>query len=203
VGVVTRHRAAWLIPLPLAVASWLGAHSLAYWLVSPGGAGHMGVHAVSGHGHLGYAPALVLLGLALLVAGVMVCVGEGLRGRRPSPPPVRLFVLLPPVGFGLQEHLERFVATGGIPHDLVVEPAFLVGLALQLPFAVAALLLAHLLGALGRGIGRVLARSLAFRRPVPVVPFSLLRLPASATLVTRSVLALGHGPRAPPTGSGW
>lgn len=202
-GVVTRTRAAWLIPLPLAVASWLAAHSLAYWLVSPGRAGHMGLHAVSGHGHLGYAPALALLGLALLAAGVMVCVGDGLRGRRPSLPPVGLFVLLPPVGFGLQEHLERLVETGGIPHDLVVEPAFVVGLALQLPFAVAALLLAHVVSALGFGIGRALARSLAFRRPVPVVPSCLLRLPASATPVTRSVLVLGHGPRAPPTGSRW
>jgi hypothetical protein len=82
----------------------------------------------------------------------------------------------------------------------VLEPAFLVGLALQLPFAIAALLLAHALNALGFWLGRALARTLAFRRVVPVVPPSLLRLPASPTLVTRSVLALGHGPRAPPAG---
>jgi hypothetical protein len=197
---VIRHRAAWLIPLPLAVASWLGAHSLAYWLVSPGGAEHMGRHAVSGHGHLGYAPALALWGLALVVVGVLVCVGEGLRGRRPSLPPLRLFVLLPPVGFIAQEPLERLVGTGGVPHTPVLEPAFLVGLALQLPFAIAALLLAHALKALGFWVGRALARSVPFGRVVPVVPPSLLRLPASATLVTRSVLALGHGPRAPPAG---
>jgi hypothetical protein len=194
-----RHRAAWLMPLPLAVASWLGAHSLAYWLVSPGGAEHMGRHAVSGH-HLGYAPALVLLGSALLVVGLLVCVGGGLLGRRPSLPPLGLFVLVPPVGFVVQEHLERLLGTGGVPHHLVLEPAFLVGLALQLPFAIAALLLAHTLNALGLWVGRALARSVAFRRVVPVVPPSLLRLPASATLVTRSVLALGHGPRAPPAG---
>jgi hypothetical protein len=160
----------------------------------------MGLHTVSGHGYLGYAPALALWGSALLVAGLLLCVGEGLRGRRPSPPPVRLFVLLPPVGFALQEHLERLLGTGGIPHDLVLEPTFLVGLALQLPFAIAALLLAHALNALGFGIGRALARTLAFRRPVSGAPPSVLRLPASATLVTHSVLALGHGPRAPPAG---
>ncbi len=160
----------------------------------------MGRHVVSGHGHLGYAPALVLWGLALVVVGLLVCVGEGLRGRRPSLPPLRLFLLLPPLGFVAQEHLERLLGTGGVPHQLVLEPAFLVGLALQLPCAIAALLLAHALNTLGFWLGRALARSVAFRRVVPVVPPSLLRLPASATLVSRSVLALGHGPRAPPAG---
>lgn len=193
-----RHRAAWLIPLPLVVASWLGAHSLAYWLVSPGGTGHMALHTVSGHGYMGYAPALAVWGLALVLAGLVLCVGDGLRGRRPSPPPLRVFVLLPPVGFAAQEHLERLIGTGGMPHDLMLEPTFLVGLALQLPFALAALLVAHALNALGLGIGRALARLLTSPRQVPGVPLSLLWRPASVALITPSVLALGHGPRAPP-----
>jgi hypothetical protein len=193
-----RHRAAWLIPLPLVVASWLGAHSLAYWLVSPGGTGHMALHAVSGHGYLGYAPALAVWGLALVLAGLVLSVGDGLRGRRPSPPRMRVFMLLPPVGFAVQEHLERLIGTGGIPHDLVLDPTFLVGLALQLPFAVAALLVAHALTALGFGIGRALARLLSFRRQLPRLPPLPVRVPASVALVSPSVLALGHGPRAPP-----
>ena len=193
-----RHRAAWLIPLPLVVASWLGAHSLAYWLVSPGGTGHMALHTVSGHGYLGYAPALSVWGLALVLAGLLLCVGDGLRDRRPSPPPVRVFMLLPPIGFAVQEHLERLIGTGGIPHDLVLEPTFLVGLALQLPFALTALLVAHALTALGFGIGRALARLLSFRRKLPRLPPLPLRRPASVALVSPSVLALGQGPRAPP-----
>jgi|SRR5215211_1074629 len=194
-----RYRAAWLIPLPLVVASWLGAHSLAYWLVSPGGTGHMALHTVSGHGYLGYAPALAVWGLALVLAGLVLSVGDGVRGRRPSPPPLRVLVLLPSVGFAVQEHLERLIGTGSIAHDLVPEPAFLVGLALQLPFAVAALLVAHALTALGFGIGRALARLLILPRQVPALPPLPLRSPASAALVTPSVLALGHGPRAPPS----
>src|ERR671923_148664 len=145
-GFVMKRRAAWLIPLPLAVSSWLGAHCMAYWLVSPAGEHHhMGLHAESGHAYLGYTPAIVLWGLALVVAGLLLCVSEGLRGRRPSRPPTRLFVMLPPVGFVMQEHLERLIGTGAIPHDLMLEPTFVVGLALQLPFALAALLHSTLL----------------------------------------------------------
>ena len=195
---MTRRRAAWVISLPLAVASWLGAHCLAYWLVSPGGEQHMGMHAEHGHAWLGYTPALAVWGLTLVVAGVVLCVGDGLRGRRPSDPPLRLFALLPPAAFVAQEHIERLVGTGSITYDLLVEPTFLVGLALQLPFAVAALLLTRALYALGFGLGRVLAGRLAVGRPLRHGPPALLRRPASVALVSPSVLALGHGQRAPP-----
>jgi hypothetical protein len=197
--VMRGRRAAWLLSLPLAVASWLGAHCFAYWLVSPGGERHMGLHAEHGHAYLGYTPAVATWGLALVLAGLVLCIGEGLRGRRPSPPPLKLFALLPPAGFAVQEHLERLVGTGAIPHDLVTEPTFLVGLALQLPFALVALLLAHALHALGFGFGRVAARALAPHGPVSVTPPRLLLgRRAPAILITPSVLAPGHGPRAPP-----
>jgi hypothetical protein len=191
-------RAAWMIALPLAVASWLGAHCLAYWLVAPAGEHHMGLHAQSGHAYLGYTPAILVWGLALVVAGLLLCVGYGLRGSRPSPPSLRLFVLVPPIGFTVQEHLERLIGTGGVPPDIVLEPTFLVGLALQLPLTLAALLLAHALSGAGFALGRMLAPKLAPLRPHRVTPTSPHRLPAAATPITPSVLAIGHGPRAPP-----
>jgi hypothetical protein len=193
-----RDRGAWLIPLPLAVTSWFGAHCLAYWLVSPAGERHMGMHAADGHAYLGYTPAVALWGLALLLTGLVVCVWAGLRGERRTPPPVRLFVLLPPVGFALQEHLERLIGTGGVPLDLVLEPTFVTGLALQLPFAVAALLLAHALSAIGFGVGRALSNRLVLRRRMPSAPAPRLRLAPLAAAATSAVLAPGHGPRAPP-----
>jgi hypothetical protein len=195
-------RAGGLISLSLAVASWLGAHCFAYWLVSPPAEQHMGLHAERGHAYLGYTPAIVIWGLAFVLAGLILCVAEGVRGRRPSRPPLRLFALLPPIGFTVQEHLERLIATGGIPHDLWTEPTFLVGLALQLPFALAALLVAYGLHSLGFGLGCALSRTLALPRPVRSAPPSVLRVPAPAALITTSVLAPGHGPRAPPA-AGW
>jgi hypothetical protein len=191
-------RAAWLISLPLAVASWLGAHCFAYWLVSPGAAHQMGLHTESGHEYLGYIPALGLWALALILAGLVLCVGEALRGHRPAQPPLRLFALLPPVGFAVQEHLERFLGTGGIPHDLVTEPTFVVGLALQLPFALGALLVAYALHALGFGFGRTVAAVLALHRPRLYAASEHVRLAAQVRLVAASVLAPGHRPRAPP-----
>jgi hypothetical protein len=193
-----RHRAAWLIPLPLAVISWLGAHCVAYWLVSPGGEHQMGLHASDGHAYLGYTPAIALWGLVLLLTGLALCVWAGLRGGRRTPPPVRLFALLPPVGFTLQEHIERLIGTGSVPPDLVLEPTFIAGLALQLPFAVVALLLAHALGAIGFGIGRALARRLALPRRMRGATAPHLRFPARALGAAGAVLAPGHAPRAPP-----
>jgi hypothetical protein len=200
---MTRRRAAWLISLPLAVASWLGAHCLAYWLVSPGGESEMAFHAERGHTYLGYMPAIAVWWLTLVLAGLLLCVGEGVRGSRPARPPFRLFAILPPIGFTAQEYLERLIASGAVPLDLVLKPAFLVGLALQLPFALGALLLAYALRELGFGLGRAVARELALRRPFRYyAPHSVLPLPPGETPPAASVLALGHGPRAPPAAAG-
>ena len=191
-----------LVAIPLATASWLGAHCLAYWLVPPGAEHQMGMHAEHGHAWLGYGPALAIWGLTVVVAGLVLCVSEGLRGHRSGRPPALLFALLPSAGFVLQEHAERLIASGSIPGGLVVEPVFLVGLALQVPFAVAALLLTRALYGLGFGAGHALATGTpTVGRPLRHGPPSLPLRPASATLVRPSVLALGHGQRAPPATS--
>jgi hypothetical protein len=195
--------AAWVIAVPLAVASWLGAHCLGYALVAPGAEGGMAMHAEHGHAWLGYTPALAVWGLAVLMAGLVLCVGEGLRGRTPARPPVLLFGLLPPVGFAVQEHLERLISSGSVPHDLVLEPTFLLGFALQLPFAVAALLLTRALYTLGFSLGVALAGRHAVGRPPLHGPTLPVSLPAAPAPVSPSVLASGHGPRAPPAARRW
>jgi uncharacterized protein YuzE len=67
---------------PLTLASWLGADCLAYWLVAPGAEHRMGMHAEHGHAWLGYTPALAVWALTVVVAGLVLCVGAGLRGHR-------------------------------------------------------------------------------------------------------------------------
>jgi hypothetical protein len=196
-----QRKAAWLIALPVATASWLTAHCLAYVLVPQDGAEHTHHHGEAGHAYFGSMPVLIAAGVTLLAAGLVLCVAEGLRGRpRASRPRAGLFALLPPLGFVVQEHVEHLIAAGSLPHDLATEPTFLVGLALQLPFALGALLATHALYSLGYGLGRLLACRLQVRRPASRSPLSVLRLHAPF-LVVASVLAAGHGPRAPPAGA--
>jgi hypothetical protein len=195
---MTGRVAAGVIAIPLAIASWLGAHCLAYWLVPPGSEQDMGMHAEHGHAWLGYTPAVAIWGLAFVIAGLVLCVSAGLRGGRSTRPPLRLFALLPPAGFAVQEHAERLIASGSIPHDLIVEPTFVLGLALQLPFALVALLVTRALYAVGFGLGRVLTGELLLARRLRLRLPTLVCRPASVTLVGPSVIALGHGQRAPP-----
>lgn len=193
-----KRHVALLVALPFAAAAWLSAHCLAYMLVAPGGEEQMHLHAENGHVYFGYGPAFVAFGLTLTLVGLVLSVGEGMSRRPAARAPASLFALLPPVGFTVQEHLEHAIGSGTAPFDVITEPVFLAGLALQLPFAFGAWILTRAVQRFGYGLGRGLARELGVVRPAPFAPPSLVRLPSSATLISPSVLALGRGQRAPP-----
>jgi hypothetical protein len=160
--------APWLVSIPFMAAGCLAAHALAYHLISP---------PRERHGYLAYAPLVLGLLGAVAVAGVVR------RGRTASP---LVFAALPPLAFTVQEHAERLqlVAT---------EPAFLVGLLLQLPFALAALVTARAFLGLADLVIDVITRRPAARRaplvPRPVASFHAPRL---------SPLAAARSSRAPP-----
>ncbi len=83
-------RAAWLVALPVAAASWLTAHCLAYVLVPPAHGGAMHDHMEESHNWFASMPVLVAAGVTVLAAGLVLCVGEGLRGgpaRAQAPAP--------------------------------------------------------------------------------------------------------------------
>ncbi len=189
-----------MVALPVAAASWLTAHCLAYVLVPPAHGGAMHDHMEESHNWFASMPVLVAAGVTLLAAGLVLCVGEGLRGapaRTQAPAP--LFALLPPIGFAVQEHLEELLASGSAPYAVVLEPTFLTGLALQLPFAIGALLLAGALYALGHRFGRLLARAIPAARAVLRRPLPVVGLTDFTRVTVSSVLAPAHGPRAPPS----
>ena len=106
---------------------------------------------------LGYVPFALTVCLGVLLAGLALQALSAFRGepRRPATSP--LIVLLSPAAFVAQELIERFLHTGQVPWTTVLQPAFLVGLALQLPFALAALLLAWALDSAARAVGHALA----------------------------------------------
>jgi hypothetical protein len=66
-----------------------------------------------------------------------------------------------PAAFALQEHMERLLHHGEFPWSAVLEPTFALGLLLQLPIALAAWLVAHLLLRVTRAVAGAIARALA------------------------------------------
>ena len=80
-----------------------------------------------------------------------------------------------------------------MPWTVVAQPAFLLGLAFQLPFALAALLIAWALDSAARAVGRALGS-----RPLPAFQIFVPE-PARVVAVPRTAgLARGYGERAPP-----
>ncbi len=165
-------RLLWPVVLPLAGAGVLVGHDLAYRLAGAGGNGL--------HDYLVHAPQLLV---ALSLPAALVALSGG-RTHAPRPP---AFALLGLGGFVAMEHLER-LGHGGVPW-LLTSPLFLLGLALQLPFALAAWWLARALLTLD-------PRPLA--RPAPLPRFTVA-LPVLAAPAVGTTRALRRRPRGPPS----
>jgi hypothetical protein len=181
---MARRRLVWLLSLPLATAGWLAAHSLAYSLVAP----------QDHHGGVAAAPILVACSITVLLA---VATHDGFRRAAPARVPAWPVGLLPPLGFAVQEHIERLIELNEVPVGTVLEPVFLMGLALQLPVALLVLGLATVVLAAGHALGRELVVPWAPRpRSCAVAPPLAARL--APVLARPPVLATGHGGRAPP-----
>ncbi len=190
-----RRQLAWLSLAPLMVGGLLAGHSLGYRIVTPDAHERADVLGHSGHGYLGYAPLALAVCFGLLLAAMLFRAVAGYRGEPLRPAASRAIILLPPLAFVVQEHLERFLSSGEVPWTAALQPSFLLGLALQLPFALAALLLAWALDSVAHAVGRALAAftpSLVF---APFVPHPV-RVVAAPTPIG---LARGYGARAPPS----
>lgn len=135
----------WLLVLPAIAAGSQVAHALAYRWAYPQAHLRLTELAYSGHGYMAYAPAaLAFLGAVQLIA-FAVAVLDAVRRRPARSLPAWAFLVIPEVGFVLQEHLERLFAVGRFPWWTALEPSFWRGLVLQLPLALAAYLVARLL----------------------------------------------------------
>ena len=192
-----RH-AVWLLLLPLAGMGWLAGHWLACMVVARDvhdGAQH---HVDAGHGYLVVAaPLMIACAGTVLLAGIALAIGDGLRGRARSHLPGWRIALVPPLGFAVQEHVEWLIASDAPVYVAALEPTFLVGMALQLPIALGALLAARAVLALGHEVGRALAAPRSLRPATcPIVLNALDRL--EPELARPPILATGHSERGPP-----
>ncbi len=196
----TRRVAAWLLSLPLMVLGTQVAHVVAYDLVFPNAHVRLSALLASGHGYMvgthGYLAMLLgIAGAVDLVAVGWVFAGSFRRSLQ-RPVPAWAFALLPLICFTLQEFIERWLAGSPLPWWMVLQPTFRAGLALQLPFALLAFLLARLL----LRAGATAAARLRRRAPRPQL---LTPLPDSWLVPRRTAsraiaLSIPHPGRGPP-----
>jgi hypothetical protein len=176
-------------------AGSLAAHSLSYVFVAArSGEGAPEAAERAGKGSASY---LVLV-IGVLAATAVVAVAARLlrrrRGRARGEVSPWFFFVLPPLAFVLQELAERALHAESFPFHAALEPRFLVGLLLQVPFGLLALLVARALLRVVERLVRALARPRARLRRAPVSwplrkTCDLPRIPA---------LALGYPQRGPP-----
>jgi hypothetical protein len=174
-------------------AGLIAGHQLAYRLAYSDAHARADAFAHSGHAYLGYVPLALSVSLGVLVAGLALQATAGFRGEPRRAVTSPMIVLLPPIAFVAQEFSERFAHNGHMPWTVVVQPAFLLGLALQLPFALAALLIAWALDSAARAVGRALGNQ-------PLPSFDIF-VPEPVRVVAAprpAALARGYGERAPP-----
>ena len=172
---MARRMLTWLLVTPLAAAGVLAGHAVAYVVT--------GTDPGPEHDYLGHAPQVVgsLATLALL--------GLALHERSLRPGSARRFAPVAPVAFVCQEHLERLAHTGALPW-LFTTPAFLLGLALQLPVAIVCVLVV-------RRVTGTLAAPLRPSHP-PVPGGAWLPLPIRPAVVPATAEPPRPSGRAPP-----
>lgn len=194
---MTVRRLGWVVFTPLTLLSWLLSHSLAYRVVGPAGEAH---HALEDSRHA-YLPDLGLLLAAVLALGLVgfaMTVVASMRGVAWSRVSLAAVGALPPLGFTVQEHLERLLATGSFPATAALEPTFAVGLLLQLPLVAAALFLARGMLAAAKRLGHGL-RGLRMVLRLSAAPSAARpRNPGLVLAPPLWPLASRHAPRAPP-----
>jgi hypothetical protein len=125
---MARRLLAWAFVIPLAAAGVLAAHAVAYALT--------GTEPGAVHAYLAHGPQVVA------VLATIGLVALALQQRDLGRGSFAGFAVSAPLGFACQEHLERLVHTGELPW-LLTTPAFLVGLALQVPVALLCVVVAR------------------------------------------------------------
>jgi hypothetical protein len=143
---------------PLALVGSQFAHKAAYLGAEPDDERRSHLLESTGHAYLSeVAKPTALIAVALCLAALAAHFVYARRGGRRARLGAAPFALVPLVAFLLQEHLERALHHGNFPFTLLLERPILLGLALQVPFALLAYALAWLLlratEALARALG--------------------------------------------------
>jgi hypothetical protein len=191
-----RRSLAWLVAVPLMLAGSQVAHVFAYRIVYPEASIRLQALLETGHGYMSALPLVLGVAGAIVALSLAASAADAARGRGVRSLPPWAFALLPLVGFAIQEYLERWLSWGFFPSTAALQPTFLIGCALELPFGVLAYVAARLLLRTAERVGQRFARvappRLRHVAPALVVPVAQ-PLPALPSPLSRRL-----GRRGPP-----
>ena len=191
-----RRSLAWLVAVPLMLAGSQVAHALAYRIAYPQASVRLLALDETGHGYLGALPLVLGVAGAIVVLSLVATVFDATHGHGVRPLPSWAFALLPIAGFAIQEYVERWLDWGFFPWYAGLQPTFVIGIALQIPFGLLAYLAVRFLLRSAKQLGQKLSR----RKP-PRLRFApaVLLAPAAAPLPPlSSLLSRRLGRRGPP-----
>jgi hypothetical protein len=148
---VNRRRLTWLVSVALAAAGSLAAHAMGLLPHAAEGPGHM----ETGPEPAAHVPLLAGLLAAVVLTWLANRAWSALRRRPARSLPPGWFLVVPPLGWALQEAAERRLGVESFPFDAAREPAFAKGLLVQLVFGALAFLAARLLLAVAAQLRRL------------------------------------------------
>jgi len=186
-----RARTLWCLTLPALLVAETTGHTALARVFDQGDKRH----GLLSHALEVYGPPLLAVSVLLAAMILWRRVLASFRAEGQQPLPAWRLAALPALGFLVQEHVERLVVDDRLDWLTVLEPAVLIGVALQLPCGLAAIWLVRTLLRVAEQLGCVLAHrtARAARRPqlvrVRPLEISAPRLP---------VLASQQAGRAPP-----
>jgi hypothetical protein len=189
-----RRRALWFLTLPALLVAETACHQLVAGVFDGGNARHRVLaHAVADYFELAVV-ALAVVGLLAAATLGRRALGS-FRAEGPQPLPSWWLAVLPAIAFLAQENIEHLLQDQRLAWTTGLEPAVLIGIALELPCGLLAIWLVRTLLRAAEQLGWALARRAA--RPARPEHRVRLRPPAFAPL-RLPVLASRQAGRAPP-----
>jgi hypothetical protein len=172
------------------------AHVVAYRLVYPSSQVRMQELLATGHGTMQrLLPLALAVACAMALVSLVAAAAQAAHGRPVRGVPAWAFGALPLAAFTVQEVLERSLHTGTFVWQALESPTYLPGLALQLPFALAAWQAARVLLRAAERLGR----SLVLPPRAVAGPLADLLFPLLDPLPRRRPLACALAKRGPPS----
>lgn len=187
-----RERLAWFVTLPIAIIGCQSAHAVTNMLL--GTPERARGELLLGHGPgAGLAPPLACIALTVVAAGLAGRAAGSWSTQHAAS--ARLpFAVVAPMLFIVQEHVETVLHTGAAPIGTMIEPTFLPGLLLQIPFAIAGYAIARALIRLADGVRGLIGS----RRRVPRRSAAPAKRPVSIAAPRTERSRWAYSGRAPP-----